>query len=108
MRLNADQLYTKLKQIGVVYRKTPISYVGFKNRTTIHRTPNRVVVYLGLPKSNLFAFYPPVGNDAEVLKNAYDLFVTLAKGDATPYKQRLVGWGNCGYPQKIGDNLKAV
>jgi hypothetical protein len=43
------------------------------------------------------------GNDSEVMKEAYDMFIRLVKGDMTDYNYNDVQWGNAGIPLGYGD-----
>ena len=77
----------------------PLSYSGFKNRASVHKYgKNYKVVFVGHPRQNLFGFYVMWGADSNVMKEAYDLYVSLVKGDMTGYNEGDIQWGNCGIP----------
>lgn len=110
MKLSKDQLIDNLKALGLVsiQDNMPISYSGFKNRASIHRYGNQwKIVFIGQPKHNLFGFYVMYGNDTKVMKEAYEMFVRLVKGDMESYENDDVQWGNCGIPIGYG-NLRQV
>ena len=110
MKLSNEQLIDKLKDLGLVNIETnkPISYSGFKNRSTIFKYGKKYkTVFVGQPKQNLFGFYTMWGNDTEVMKEAYDMFVSLVKGDMSYYNDKDIQWGNAGMPLEYG-NLKTI
>lgn len=77
----------------------PLSYSGFKNRASVHKYgKNYKVVFVGHPRQNLFGFYTMYGPDSDVMKEAYDMYVSLVKGDMTGYNEGDIQWGNCGIP----------
>lgn len=105
MKLSNEQLVDNLKYLGLVDLKTnkPVSYSGFKNRASVHRYGSQYkVVYVGHPKQNLFGFYTMYGNDSQVMKEAYEMFVSLVKGDMQGYNEGDVQWGNAGIPIGYG------
>lgn len=105
MKLSNEQLIDNLKLLGLVNLSTnkPLSYSGFKNRASVHKYgSNHKIVFLGHPKSNLFGFYVMWGNDSQVMKEAYDMFLNLLKGDMTDYNEGELQWGNCGIPISYG------
>ena len=106
MKLSKEQLIGNLKLLGLVNIQNgkPISYSGFKNRASVHRYGKTYkIVFVGHPKQNLFGFYTMYGNDSEVMKEAYDMFIRLVKGDMTDYNYNDVQWGNAGIPLGYGD-----
>lgn len=112
MKLSNDQLIENLKLLGLVEVSdnsrfnyyNPISYSGFKNRASIHRYGNKLkVVFIGHPKLNLFGFYVMYDTDSNVMKEAYNMFIRLIKGDMTEYNNGDIQWGNAGIPLVYGD-----
>jgi hypothetical protein len=106
MKLSNEQLIDNLKLLGLVSIENgnPISYSGFKNRASVHKYGNRhKIVFIGHPKQNLFGFYTMYGNDSEVMKEAYTMFVKLVKGDMEGYNYNDIQWGNAGIPLGYGD-----
>lgn len=103
-KLTIDELRDNLKSLGLVSLDgKPIAYAGFKNRATISRYGNKYkVVYVGLPKHNLFGFYTMYGNDPVVMKEAYTLFLDIVRGNIEPYMDKNVQWGNAGIPLSYG------
>lgn len=111
MTLSIKQIQSKLKKLGLISEDgKPLSYAAFKNRATISRFSGRrkyKAVFVGQPKDNLFGFYTMYGTDPEVMKEAYDYFIQLVKGNSEPYDEGDVQWGNCGIPIAYG-NLRAI
>lgn len=105
MKLSNEQLVDNLKLLGLVRLddNKPISYSGFKNRASVHKYGNKYkIVFVGHPKENLFGFYTMYGNDTEVMREAYAMFVNLAKGDMADYDNGDIQWGNAGIPIGYG------
>ena len=101
MKLTLEQLHTNLKSLGLMSIETnkPISYSGFKNRASVHKYGDSYkIVFVGQPKQNLFGFYVMYGNDSQVMKEAYDMFISLVKGNMEDYNEGDVQWGNGGIP----------
>lgn len=99
--MSNEQLIENLKLLGLVNLSTnkPITYSGFKNRASVHRYgKTHKIVFVGHPKQNLFGFYTTWGNDSEVMKEAYEMFVNLVKGKMFDYECGDIQWGNCGIP----------
>jgi hypothetical protein len=105
MRLSLEQLHYNLKVLGLmgIDNNKPLSYTGFKNRASVHKYGKYKVVFVGFPRKNLFGFYTMYGADSEVMKEAYDMYVRLVKGDITDYNDDDVQWGNCGIPLSYGN-----
>jgi hypothetical protein len=106
MRLRLEQLHYNLKVLGLmgIDNNKPLSYSGFKNRASVHKYgKNYKVVFIGHPKQNLFGFYVMWGADSQVMKEAYELYVSLVKGDITGYDEGDIQWGNCGIPISYGE-----
>jgi hypothetical protein len=105
MKLSNEQLVDNLKLLGLVRLddNKPISYSGFKNRSSVHKYDNKYkVVFVGQPKENLFGFYTMYGNDTDVMREAYEMFVNLVKGDMESYNEGDIQWGNAGIPIGYG------
>ena len=105
MKLSNEQLVDNLKLLGLVNLSTnkPISYSGFKNRASVHKYGDSYkIVFVGHPKQNLFGFYVMYGNDSQVMKEAYDMFISLVKGNMEDYNEGDVQWGNGGIPIGYG------
>ncbi len=110
MSLNAKQINSKLKKLGLVEENdSPILYSKFKNRASIHRygRGKRVlkIIFLGLPKENMFGFYPAFANDTDVnvMKEAYAMYLRLLKGDLEDFNNGSVQWGDKGIPLAYGN-----
>lgn len=109
MKLTLEQLHDNLKALGLMSLNdnTPLSYTGFKNRASVHKYGGKYkIVFVGLPKSNLFGFYTMYGSDSKVMKEAYDMYWKLVKCDMENYNEGDVQWGNCGIPLGYG-NLRS-
>ena len=106
MRTN-EELIKNLVELGVVNGDMkPISYSGFKNRASVHRYGSPVkykIVFLGQPKNNLFGFYVMYGDDTKVMKEAYNMFLRLIKGNMEDYNIGDLQWGNAGIPLSYGN-----
>lgn len=100
------QLHAHLVALGLMdaLTSTPISYATFKNRATIRRYGTKAkAVFVGIPQKNLFAFYTVLDSDTETMKEAYDMFKGLVKGDMTFYKDGRVQWGSTDIPTEYTD-----
>ena len=105
MKLSLEQLHDRLKDLGLmsIENNTPLSYTGFKNRASVHKYGGKYkIVFVGHPRQNLFGFYTMYGTDSQVLKEAYDMYWKLVKGDIEGYNEGEVQWGNCGIPLSYG------
>ncbi len=105
--MNAKQIQTKLLKLGLINDDgTPVLYSKFKNRATIQRygPKSKKVIYIGQPNVSLFGFYPfdEVGHDSVVLKDAYQNYVKLVKGNDEPYRFGTVEWTAGVIPVKYG------
>ena len=106
MRLSKEQLIDNLKCLGLISIESekPISYSGFKNRASVHKYgKTNKIVFVGHPKQNLFGFYVMYDNDTNAMKEAYQMFLKLAKGDMEGYNYNDIQWGNAGIPLGYGD-----
>jgi hypothetical protein len=105
MKLSNEQLIDNLKLLGLVNLSTnkPIAYSGFKNRASVHKYgKNYKIVFVGQPKENLFGFYVMYDNDTKAMKESYEMFVSLVKGNMDDYDNGDVQWGNAGIPLSYG------
>jgi hypothetical protein len=95
----------KFKKLGLVNKDGfPVSLTGFKNRASIHKYGNKLkVVFVGLPKENMWGFYVMYDNDNIVMKDAHKMFLKLVGGDMSDFQAKDVQWGNAGIPLKYGD-----
>jgi hypothetical protein len=95
MKLTHKQLMQKLKVLQMVLPKNvPVTFPAFKNRAMISNYgKNYKIVFLGIPAQNLFGFYVMYGNDMECMKEAYNMYVRLVKGDMEDYENKDLQWG---------------
>lgn len=106
MEFTNNQIRAKLKQINMLnpINQLELSFSKFKNRATVHKygsgTEQRKIVYCGQPKEILFAFYVENDIDLNTLREAYNWYKRLVKGDTTPIDEGNVRIGNCGFPQQ--------
>lgn len=98
-------IYNNLSKLGLINAEGgPLLYSGFKKFASIHRYGNKYkIVFIGLPKENLFGFYVEYGNDTQVLKDAYKMYVRLVNGNMEEFNDKDVQWGNCGIPISYGN-----
>jgi len=99
-------LHVHLKFLGLMSLdfNQPLSYAGFKNRASIHRygKTNRIV-FIGRPNDNLFAFYTVPDTDSATMKQAYEMYVKLVKGDSTDFNTGTVQWTDSWIPSEYTD-----
>jgi hypothetical protein len=98
--LNITQIKNKLKLLGLITNEgKPISYSSFKNKASVHRYGKKYkIVFIGIPKTNLFGFYTMYNTDMLVMKEAYSLFLELVNDNIEPYTNKDVQWTNRGIP----------
>ena len=106
-RLKLVQIHDKLRDINLLgENNTPVKFVAFKNATTIMKygTGKRTkkIVFAGKPKENLFGFYVIHDTDSNVLKEAYEIYKRMLKGDREVFDEFSVIWGNSGLPITYG------
>lgn len=113
MQLNERQIKLRLKKLGLINEgDEPVLYSKFKNRASVHRYRAgrgvRIVVYIGQPNVNLFGFYHPFNGavDSQVMKEAYERFSALVRGDLSDFEAGGIQWGNCAIPEKYEDLTK--
>lgn len=95
IKLTLDEILTEMVSLGLIDDEgTPISYNTFKNRASIHRYGWNKVTYIGKPGLSLFAFYAYYSSDldANVMKDAYNSFLKLVKGNLTEFNLGDVRW----------------
>ena len=105
--LPVEQVKEKLTLLGLIIDKKPISFKAFKEYADIHQYGNGknklFIIYVGHPKENLFAFYPPQTTKAESLKIAYEYYKDCVESEyMCEYNDENVMWGNCGIPISYG------
>lgn len=104
MAFTNNQVRAKLMQINMLnpLNELEISFSKFKNRATVHKygegSELRKIVYCGTPKEVLFAFYVETDSDPNVLREAYNWYRRLVKGDTGPIDEGDVKIGNCSFP----------
>jgi len=100
MSLTEKQIRTKLKRAGLLdMNGNPLPYAQFKNYASIQRYGSKhKIVFIGQPKENLFGFYVMYDSDPAVLKEAYNWYVRIARGDLSPIDDGDVMVGNSGIP----------
>jgi hypothetical protein len=109
MRIPKAFLNQKLIDMGLITDKgEPISFAKFKKLCDIHqygRGQRRLfIIFIGQPKENLFAFYPPTCTRPEMLKIAYEYLVdTITTDIKQEFLDSNMQWGNCGYPLSYAD-----
>ncbi len=100
-KLSHEKVLEKLYWLGVVNIETdkPLSYVGFKNRTSVIEFYNSdVIVFLGQPKQNMFGFYVDKGHASACTKQAYQMFTDLVSGKMEDFKAGRIQWTKKGMP----------
>jgi hypothetical protein len=108
MKLPKAILNQKIKELGLVdENNNPIRFSKFKQLVSIHQyfkgQRRLFILYIGQPKENLLAFYPPTATRPEMLKIAYEYLVdTITTEMKQEYIDENVMWGNCGYPIAYG------
>lgn len=103
-KLTIEHLLHNLKKLGLTTNDKPISYANWKNRTSIHRYGNtNRIVFIGRPNDNLFAFYTVPDTDSATMKQAYEMYVKLVKGDITDFNTGTVQWTDGNLPLVYSD-----
>ena len=79
---------------------SPVPYSVFKNRASISKYGKQgkdqlKIVFVGIPKENLFGFYVNCAPDNEAMKEAYAWYLYLIKGQ---FDKIDVQFGNKGFP----------
>jgi hypothetical protein len=105
---NIDKINENFEALGLLVNGKPVSFSKFKERADAHAYTRRgvkpiYIVYVGSPRENLFAFYPPRTTKAISLKIAYEYFLDTVTTDMKQeYLDGNVAWGNSGYPLSYG------
>ena len=85
------ELMQKMELIGLAVQRKPISFNKFKKYADAHQYGSRsnkiYIVYCGLPKENLFGFYPPMTTKKESLEITKADVITTA-GYSKSLKQK--------------------
>lgn len=107
MRLPLEEVNGKFEALGLLPNGKPVSFNKFKEWADAHeygRGKGKLyIVFVGHPRENLFAFYPPQGTKAECLKIAYEYYLdTTSTEMKQEYLDENVMWGNKGYPISYG------
>lgn len=104
MSFTNNQVRAKLKQINMLnpLNELELSFSKFKNRATVLKygsgTEQRKIVFCGQPRVVLFAFYVENDIDPNTLREAYNWYKQLVRGDTGPIDNGDVKIGNCGFP----------
>lgn len=104
MKLPISLLMLKIKDLGLMDETSKvITFAKFKKLIDIHQygkgQRKLFILYVGNPKENCLAFYPPTDTRPEMLKIAYEYLVdTVTTELKQEYMDGNVVWGNCGYP----------
>lgn len=107
MNLPVEQVNPKFEALGLLPNGKPVSFTKFKQYADAHeygRGRNKMyIVFVGHPKENLFAFYPPQTTKADSLAIAYEYYLdTVTTTMKQEYLDENVMWGNRGYPLSYG------
>lgn len=103
--------YIKFMQAKLALTNTgkPISLNAFKKRLEAHGNRHNRYYIVGYPKENMFGFYPAIsGTKQDELKQCYQMYLNLIKGEMDDVDDRLVQWGNCGIPLSYGNLRKII
>jgi hypothetical protein len=103
-KLTIQHLLHNLNNLGLITNNKLLSYASWKNRASIHRygKVNRIV-FIGRPNDNLFAFYTVPDTDSATMKQAYEMYVKLVKGDITDFNTGTVQWTDGKIPLEYSD-----
>ena len=107
MKLPVEQLNEKFEALGLLPNGKPVSFSKFKSIADAHEygrgRTKLYIVFIGHPKENLFAFYPPQTTKAESLAISYEYYLDTVTTDMKQeYLDENVMWGNRGYPISYG------
>jgi len=100
--MTTAQLKEKMELIGLSVNNKPISFSKFKERADAHQYGSRgnkiYIVYCGLPKENLFGFYPPKTTKQESLQIAYQYYLSVFESEHNnEFTYGNIAWGQNGY-----------
>jgi hypothetical protein len=101
--MTTKELIEKMELIGLSVNNKPLSFSKFKAKTDAHQYGNRsskiYIVYIGLPRQNLFGFYPPRTTKKESLEIAYQYYLSVFENeDYNDFTYGNIAWGVHGYP----------
>lgn len=108
--MNFEVIHTNLSKLRLITSDNkPLLYSAFKKFASVHKYGNKYkIVFVGIPNDNLFGFYVDWGNDTDVMKQAYKMYVRLVNGNMDEFNDKEVQWGNCGIPIKYGNLRKSI
>ena len=97
------ELIQKMELIGLAVQGQPLSFNKFKQYADAHQYGSRsnkiYIVYCGLPKENLFGFYPPRTTKKESLEIAYQYYLSVFENEEiNEFTYGNIAWGVNGYP----------
>lgn len=103
MNLPVEQVNGKFEVLGLLPNGKPISFAKFKQYADAHlygRGKDKIyIVYVGIPRQNLFAFYPPRTTKADSLAISYQYYLdTVTTEMKQEYLDKNVVWSTGGYP----------
>ena len=107
MNLPVEQVNEKFEAIGLLPNGKPVSFAKFKSVADAHQygrgRSKLYIVFIGHPRENLFAFYPPQTTKADSLAISYEYYLdTVTTELKQEYLDENVMWGNRGYPVSYG------
>ena len=101
--MTTTELKEKMELIGLSVNGKPISFSKFKAKADAHQYGSRsnkiYIVYIGLPKENLFGFYPPRTTKKESLEIAYQYYMSVFEQEEynNEFYYGNMAWGCNGY-----------
>ena len=101
--MTTKELIQKMELIGLAVNHKPIRFSKFKQYADAHQygsKSNKVyIVYCGIPRENLFAFYPPQTTKQESLGIAYQYYLSVFENEnINEFTYGNIAWGECGIP----------
>ena len=101
--MTTKELIQKMELIGLAVNHKPIRFSKFKQYADAHQYGSRgnkiYIVYCGLPKENLFGFYPPRTTKKESLEIAYQYYLSVFENEEiNEFTYGNIAWGYNGYP----------
>jgi hypothetical protein len=92
----------KLKKLDMLPSGKPVSFAEFKRRSDVHiygrSGGKRIIVFIGIPRENLFGFYTLSNTKLESLKDAYHMYKDICFLEDYYINTGNIQWGNCGMP----------
>ena len=100
--MTTKELIEKMELIGLYVNNKPISFSKFKTKADAHqygyRSSKIYIVYIGLPRQNLFGFYPPRTTKQESLQIAYQYYLSVFESEHhNEFTYGNIAWGVNGY-----------